>query len=451
MMNLKLKLLFTVLTVGIFTFIACDKENRMGDVNSETPKNEVVLQLAANKIPLSTLVLNPNDKVEEYINKKNVELCEVLKPLFLKPDFNKFVVETAKKNKGKVSYKQLFEAFPETKALFKNTILGKRDKGSLNTRNGDLYDFERNGYYYDAMLYVPNYENAQATNQVVLSPEIQSPQQETGQGDVYFAWYGQGEVIVNEGESQNMTVAVVVTSLEDVTPHHEPTTDEPSANEVAGSNWRRQPKSSWLTSGSQGTGLNTRGGVSDPHAIWMPRSKLNYNYDDGSDPDLYVVGVWIKNDGQEFNWGIRGEDQLELRDDGRECEFFDNDEEKIFTFYDWFSQSTSFNQNFWRDKTYFFNAWERDWGSNCKPLGRPTHAGKELNFTGARKFTDEWYIYSPYDAIRLKDALPMQAMFNEPGAEFFPNPTPDPRQNGEPVCTTFGIKAEISFSRGLKF
>jgi hypothetical protein len=451
MMNLKLKLLFTVLSVGIFTFFACNKENRMGDVNTETPKNEVVLQLTANKIPLSTLALNPNDKVEEYINQKNIELCEVLKPLFLKTDFNKFVVETAKKDKGNVYYKQIFEAFPEIKALFKNTILGKREIGSLNTRNSDWYDFERNGYYYNAMLYVPNYANAYPTNQVVLSPEIQSPQQETGHGDVYFAWYGQGQVIVNEGESQNMRVPVVMTSLADVTPRPQPTTDEPTANEVAGSNWRRQLKSSWLTTGSQGSGLNTRGGVTATHMIWIPRSKLNYNYDGGSDPDLYSTGVWISNDGKESNWAIRGEEQVEVRDDGEECEFFNNDEDKFFTFYDWTGQSTTTNQNFWRTRTYFFNAWERDWGSSCKDLGQPTHAGKKTFLSGARKFTDEWYIYSPHDPITLKNAVPMEMMFNEPGVEFFPNPDPDPRQTGEPICTTFGIKAELTFSRGLKF
>jgi hypothetical protein len=435
------KNLFTFLIIALF-FASCKKEDKTGDVKIETFNNEVVLKLTANKIPLSTLALSPNDKVEEYINQKNIELCEVLKPLFLKPDFNRFVVETAKKDKGRVYYKQIFEAFPETKALFKHTILGKRENASLNTRNSDWYDFERNGYYYDAMLYVPNYDNALPTNQVVLSPEIQSPQQETGQGDVYFAWYGQGQVIVNEGESQNMSVPVVMTSLADVTPYPEPTTDEPSSTPVP--KWSRSSRS-----GSSAIG--TRGGVVNPQAIFIPKSKLNYNYDGGSDPDLYFVGCFIANDGQSSNYSRRGEYKIELSDVQEECTWQFNNADNMFTSSSWATEGSLYNQSFLRDKKYFFNAWERDWGSNNKPLGFARYAGLSYEFEGVRKFTDEWYMYEPNKNITVEYALPIDDMINEPGTPFFPLPDLDLFPGSNNPCTqTFGVKAEFSFSRGIK-
>lgn len=452
-MKLKLKLFFAVLSISAVTFWACNKENRMGEENIQTPVNEVVLDLKPNKISLSTLALSPNDKVEELINQKNIELCEVLKPLFLKTDFNKFVVETAKKDKGNVYYKQIFEAFPETKALFKNTIIGKRDIGSLNTRNSNWYDFERNGYYYDAMLYVPNYDNAQASNQVVLSPEIQSPQQETGQGDVYFAWYGQGQVIVNEGESQNMSVPVVMTSLHDVTPYPEPTTDnQPTSNAVEGSNWRLQPKSNLV--GSSSNGLNTRGVVISPHIVWIPKSILNYNYDGGSNPDLYFIGCWISTKESEGSAASRRDlYQVELSDVEEECTYRWNSEDFKFTFLDWGFETINERQESFRNKRYFINAWERDWGSSCKPLGKATveFVKNPYYFTGARRYTDEWYIYGPNRVLTIADAVPMSAMFNDPGSPRYINSDPDPRESGEPICDTKGIKAELMFSRGVKF
>ena len=420
-------------------------------MNFQKSPDEVEIKLRDNKVPLNDLRQNPNDKADEQLNGKNIELCEVLKPLVVKPDINAFIVETAKQNKGEVTYIQLFTQFPELKALFNNTIIGHRFQEALTIRGGNNVDFERNGYQYSSILYVPNYGNAIATNQAILSPEIASPSQETGQGDVCFGWNLQNGqtnrgVVIDEGESQRTSVPLIVTSLRDETPR-KPTTDTPSPSAEAGSNWKRVSRSGLVGGGNS---LQTRGGIDDLHVVFIPEAKLNYNYDNGSNPDLYFTGAWINNNGQEWNWARRGCEILELSDVEAECSFLSTNEHRGYTFYDWYFGGKINNQNFWRDKVYFFNAWERDWYCTNKDLGKATHAGVTANFQGDRKYTDEWYIYADDKLMRLPDALPMLGMFNDPGGIFYPNSDPDPFPGSSP-CPALGVKAEMKFSRGIRY
>jgi hypothetical protein len=251
------------------------------------------------------------------------------------------------------------------------------------------------------------------------------------------------------------TVPVVMTSLRDVTQYPQPsnptnpTNQQPTAE--AGTNWTYLPRGglNWLGSGV--STLGTRSEVLAKHAVIIQKSIVNYNYDGGSDAELYFVGCLISDNGQVLAGSRKFDLQFNLRTVKQECAWIDNDGDATFSFWDWQTESDGVS-NFWRDKKYFFNAWERDWGSYCKPLGVAKHAGTQFNMEGARKFTDEWYMYRPDRELFIQDAVPMEFMFNNPGDPRFPIPDADPLETGSPApgCETFGVKAQFKFARGVK-
>ena len=109
----------------IFTFMACQKDS-IDNLNKTTENSVSIQEFRANIDPLEKLVLNPDDKAAEFINKSNVEIAKVLIDLVTREDINRFIVETAKANEGNVYYEQVFKQFPDIKPLFKNTVIGKR-------------------------------------------------------------------------------------------------------------------------------------------------------------------------------------------------------------------------------------------------------------------------------------------------------------------------------------
>ncbi len=433
MKKLSLFLVFSFFLTAA-SFIACKKE----DTTQST--NEVVLNLRANKTPLSQLVLNAKDKEDEFINKKNVELCNILKTLMIRKDINKFVVETAKKNDGNVTYDQFFAQFPTIKPLFGNTIVGEREKLSLKTNSGNPYDFIHNDIAYQALIYVPNHVNCNWTDKVILSPEIQI-YEEIGEGDIYFAWDlkdGQEtkEIFINEKESKQTTVPVVVTSLlhiDFLKPFQlkEHKAGETYSFQMADKN-KLQSRANW------------------DESVWVRRGNLLYNYDGGTNSELYVTGAFIQNDGQWGNWSRIGQECFYASDHEQTCNLIGTDKDNLYTNFN----PNGNDPNFWTKQKYFFNAWEYDWGSSNKSLGEASHAGRKAFFKGCRKFTEEWYIYHPGRVQTEIDALPMTFLFNNTGAAAFPLPDPDPNSPSNNDChpnsssKNLGIKADLAFTRG---
>ena len=107
----------------------------------------------------------------------------------------------------------------------------------------------------------------------------------------------------------------------------------------------------------------------------------------------------------------------------------------------------------WQSRKYFFNAWEYDWGSSDKPLGSAQYAGKSVNFSGRRQFTDEWYIFDPQIVQDNTYAVPLTYLYNNIGSPAYPTPSnnPDGTTNDCASWTpssTLSIKAELQFTRG---
>ena len=306
-MKMKFKIILNITIGCLFLLIGCQKEESKQFDDSE-------LKLRKNETPLSQLSLNNKDTEDEIINNENIKLCEVWKSLITKEEINEFIVEIAKKNEGNVSYEEIFKKFPEIKNQFHNTILGKRTNTSLITKDGETYDFVHNDIAYNAMLYIPNYSVCQSSNQALLSPEIQI-YKEIGEGDLYFAWdlrrgKDLSEVFVNEKEAMQLKAPFVVTSLSHVAFLKPYTLKERKAKEAfrfsAPSN---KPK------------LVERANYDE--SVWVRQDNILYNYDGGTNAELYVTGAWIADDGNSNGWS-RGVSTPQFQASDRNSEVLPN-------------------------------------------------------------------------------------------------------------------------------
>ena len=368
-----------------------------------------------------------------------VEIAEVLTQLVTREDFNKFVVETAKANNGRVYYEQVFKQFPEIMPLFQNTIIGRRSN-SLRTNEGDTYDFVRNDIAYQTMIFVPNEAVARPSDRSIVSPEIQI-YRETGEGDIYFAWdvkkdKPKKEINIVEKEAMATTVPVIATSLRHVAFLKPYKLKE------------NQPNITWKFRKSETKPLSTRGAY-DAH-VYIRRANLLYNYDGGTSSELWFTGSFISDNGSEFNWvRLGGSTTWQASDHNQTCNLMGtNDDNRYTTF-----NHNGNNANFWVDKKYFVNAYERDWGSSNKPLGTAVYAGRTATYEGRRKYTDEWYLFHPARQQSHVDGVPMSFLFNNIGSPAYPTPDPDPNAPNNDCASTSpyknsGLKIDLEFTRG---
>lgn len=107
----------------------------------------------------------------------------------------------------------------------------------------------------------------------------------------------------------------------------------------------------------------------------------------------------------------------------------------------------------WQSRKYFFNAWEYDWGSSKKTLGKAESVGQTLNFSGNRQFTDEWYIFDPQIVQDNTYAVPLTYLYNNIGSPAYPTPSNNPNGTTNDCASwspfsTLSIKAELQFTRG---
>jgi hypothetical protein len=418
----------------IFTFIACQKNVESLDVAPEG--NSTVDEFRANIDPLEKLVLSPNDKAIEFINKSNIEISGVLMGLVTNSEINKFIVETAKANGGNVTYEQLFTQFPDVKPLFKNTVIGKRGiLSSFTSADGEEYDFVRNNIAYKSMIFIPNASVAQASDRSIVSPELQI-YRETGEGDIYFAWdvkkdKPKKEINIVEKEAMATTTPVMMTSLQHVA--------FLKASKITEND---NPKFTTIPSDNRDR-LQTRGAWDD--WVYIRKANLLFNYDGGTNSELRVTAAFIANNGSAVGWSRPDKPEFEVASVGATCVANGTNGDNWLLR---FSTSPS-----WNSRTYFFNAYEYDWGSSDKPLGKASFAGQNAFFSGRRQFTDEWYIFDPQKVQGSSTAIPLSSMFSSPGSPFF-SPSdinPDGTTNNCASSNAFftaTIKAELQFTRG---
>ncbi len=173
----------------VFVFQACKKDNNGLNQSSIVEHKQ---RFMLNQTPIETILINPEDKEDEYIKRKEVEICEILIPLLKDKAIRDFIVNEAKANKGEVEYGKFFTQFPNTKSLFADTELAKRFKLGkyVNKRNTEAeYDFVHNGFAYKAVIFLPNYEIITSSEDPVIGPELQIYDDfENDNHDVIFAW-----------------------------------------------------------------------------------------------------------------------------------------------------------------------------------------------------------------------------------------------------------------------
>jgi hypothetical protein len=411
MMNLKLKLLFTVLTVGIFTFIACNKEISTGSKETSSSNIQPVerYKFRKNIAPVDDLIAR-GDKESLIINKAEYELSKVLVKLAVDKKFTDFVIQTSKQNKGVVKYSQIFEQFPQYMRYFQNTILEKRfnlngnSLKMLNTRNGQNYDFEHTGYGYESVIFVANYENDINSNYPVVAPELEIEDDEINENyDIVYAMEVQGdgtyeEVNVGQYDASQTTSAIMVTSLVTIA--------ELNASPIQEGTFENLK--------SNDTPLGTR---STPFCQ-SNTFTIKVYYDQSCSQEIYAAGT------EYIAPPLLNPNPLRARigDNSGENQSFVNNWRVVSMkanecgkpLFVWFGGSgcsssaritpVRYAKDFYKIKPssassahfVYYNLYERDWYCANKTLGTLSLPNGEADFfEGRRRYHDEWFAFNP--------------------------------------------------------
>ena len=178
-----------LLFVGFSCLVSCKKDSLNSVASSESVRKT---KFKINEISLESLILDPNDKENENIDRENVEIAKVLLELSKSKDFANFIVKTAKANSGTVKYAQIFSQYPDLLSKFDKTVIAKRFNKSNSYIDPSTYDYVHNGYAYESVVYVPNYMSIPSEIDVdglAVSPAIEIGDDLDNENyDLIYAW-----------------------------------------------------------------------------------------------------------------------------------------------------------------------------------------------------------------------------------------------------------------------
>lgn len=379
-----------LLLIGI-SIVSCKKNTDVLDtVLTDVGKQS---KFTINTTDVETLLKNPNDAEDEFINRKQYEMAKAMTTIAANKDFVQFAVQTAKANDGIITYEVLFKAFPQYKSLFAHTTIANRyGLEAFKTKGKSLdYDFVHNKFAYDAVIFVPNSETADATLSPIVSPALEMWDDIANDNpDIVFGWeiLSTGQTVeINVGEKDILTHPTFVTSLNTV----KELEDVSIINGV-----RKLDTSSSIMPHRR---LNTS-------RSRMTRAKVNPHYDRSAYSEFWGSGCQYINNGHNTAHarvtGLSGR----FTGVGLDNNFFIKYVHKSETGWnktDGIGPDFGLNTHFYNLEAQaipahliYYNTFERDWYAGKKALGTvklPT--GVLQRFDGRRVYQEEWLTFNP--------------------------------------------------------
>lgn len=374
--------------------IGCNKTQSL----EETSIPKVVLKTTNSNVE-DLLRSNARDREEEAINRKHLDLALVLKSLSTDKEFVRTVLTIAKENKGTVQLDKLFANLPRVKPQF-DAALAKKVTSNISARTVETITYE--GYIYDLVIFVPNYEVALDDEYAIVSPGfVEYDDIENDNPDIIFAWQTapngvSAQVLVGEKEAMAIPQPVMLPGLETIgnTFSLDEMAQFRKINKAKADELKKE-----LEKRSEMSNLDAIGLRTDAHIdIDQVRIHPNYGYETSKHSEFtidayrvdksFVTGNGftknIKLDKVQGSWHVKYVHFSEL---GTTL--------SITSRFADFMPTTNIASTLLNNRAYIFNTYERDWYNTNKSLGTGTIWGVTLNPSGRRKFQHEWYSFVP--------------------------------------------------------
>jgi len=358
----------------VFTLIttSCVKE----DVSLQNNEQQVIyeltnIDLVPNKQDLNFLMQNSVDKDDEKISYQLYNLSLAIESLIKDPVFNKQVIALAKANKNQtVSIKELAVLKPEFKTIINdalkssNSSIEKIEK-EMTRDNGEYIE------YYIPSIFIPNLNTLDNDLQPIISPNIVANSDEDSKlEDKIVAWYFTNsgmkkEILVSEEESlKTLNPLFILDNAEGVS---------------------NQTQIATLPSFvSKSTSAKVQATTFKSNEY-----RINHRYENSGKSEFTVVSYRISPNGT-IHWVYNsgGYDifyHVRKKDIGKNL--------NGWRFYS--NKDTPYSTNH-----FVYNTYERDWNSSPKNLGNYSANGTTVFLNGRRKYSSEWYAFSPNGLLR---------------------------------------------------
>lgn len=356
------KLMLLLLAMSTIVFVSCKKETFDSGVDTLFTS-----EFKLNEIPIDQVGLNADDKEDELINQSLFQVAESLKTFATDQQFVDFTVRKAQANNGLVYFEEVFQAFPQMEAALSTDALANENN-----------PFEHTGHLYKTALFVPNFEVAKTAQLPIISPGIELYDDlKNNNPDIIFAWdvNEAGETVaINIGEKEAMKTARPLLALtlelckqqsngltrEDLTNGSLPNANDPTL--VA-----TRAVSSFSTYEFR---INHRFESSGSSEFWCQSNRI--------DPNGTLH--WINSS----NGGRYHVADVKKNDIGKQLKKWKN----------FAGNWTPYGAN-----AVFYNTYERDWYSSFKALGSGDANGSTVNYSGKRKYHNEWYSFDPANTL----------------------------------------------------
>lgn len=378
---LKSKLIIAVIGIlGLTAFMSsCTKETDFvsdGTMNHTLKSVQVSdysldnIPILENKQDIKKLLLNPEDRDDEKINNYLYELSLATRDLIKDANFNRVIVELAKKSENQTAnLLELEKVAPQYYRAINNKL---SDKGiSLSSISSDLTHKPVNPNpkfpetaeieKYVPAIFIPNLDIVDITKQPIISPNIEVDcSNDESIEDNIIAWYytkdgDLKEILLSEETSLKTTNPLFL--FDNASPNVKKNTVEI---------------------------LPPKGSNKSTTAFHSHEYKINYRYESSGKSEFCIIAYRIDPSGT-VHWIYNSSGWKEI------AKVKKNDIGKSLS--KWTSHSgnyTPYNQNY-----VFWNTYERDWNRSKKLIGDPTANGTHIYMYGRRKYESEWYAWIP--------------------------------------------------------
>ena len=361
-------LIILLLSIVTLFFFACSKEDISIDENQNL-FSEKVNGFFKYQLDKDLLVINEEDQEDEAINWKLIEISEKLKPALLNSSVRNQIISLAKENEKEfVSLGKLIENIPEIRDLFKE----------VNSFNGDSFSMTHQGTDYEAVINIPNIKIADFSLEPFISPGIEiEDNDDLGIRDNIFAWMLTDNIVFEEVVISEKRAMATKNPLFVVGPH--PIEDADNIQNI-----NDLPP-------VQQTQESSTAELRDPVAFHMNEYRINHRYEASGrsefamtaariDPGGAVTGLVLRKSNGNYVSELKLH-EVKKKNIGKNLS-------------GWKHISIDYSPR--NDYFIFFNTYERDWYHSSKNLGGGTAYGTTVYLSGKRKYTSEYYAFSPY-------------------------------------------------------
>ena len=376
-------------TLGI-TIIGCNKE-KIETVNENISTRNIdytldQIPLLENKQDINQLMLNPNDKDEEKLNKYLYEIGLATKDLIKNGEFNQTIIEMARKSGNQTAY--LLDLKTEAPIFFniinenlaKNNLSLERiaeDMTHVPLTGNPEYPVTMEVEKYVPAIFIPNIDAIDNNKQPLISPNIETDCSQNSEiEDFIVTWYFdkngiQHEIILGEETSLKTTNplflidhAIKKTQLSVTTTINE-----------------SQPRTDF--EGNQDRSIKRF----DSKEI---RIKTGYRQESGwgNNSEYCIVAYRIENNPNGIgihHWIYNSSGWKKI------------DDVKVSEINTLLTRQTLHAPNWtpYSDNRVFWNTFERDWNRSLKNLGTPSFDGRQLYMSGNMRYNGDWYAWIP--------------------------------------------------------